>query len=242
MSTSESLAKLQALLERIRARTRVPAAAPVPGAATAPSDGRERAVPRGAAVRAEGTAPSEVSLRGRADAPGSGARPSDSDERLRAPEAIASEPEIGISIPPSEPSGADEPSFAASAVAPDEPTRTMEALDEDEERAPASSKRPVALASEDHLAQMAFEPEESSAPHHTPPPESGRLPSVSVDDFDDGTGIRVEETGRKVISHLAAESTRANLRASDAVVDAVGEARRFAPTTFLALLQASLEL
>jgi hypothetical protein len=101
------------------------------------------------------------------------------------------------------------------------------------------------LAAEDRLAHLAFGADESSPPLHTPPPESGRLPSASAEDFDESTGIRgarVEETGRKVISHLAAESTRANLHTSDAVIDAIGEARRFAPATFLALLQASLEL
>lgn len=174
------------------------------------------------------------------------ARSSESDQRLRAAEAAA-EPEVEVAAAsPSDLAGAQEPAPSASSaeIEPEAPTRAVEALEE-EERAPASSRRPVVLAAEDHLAQMAFGAEESPIPHHTPPPESGRLPSASVEEFDDATGIRgarVEETGRKVISHLAAESTRANLDRGDTIVETLGEARRFAPVTFLELLDASLEL
>ncbi|HXX70425.1 MAG TPA: hypothetical protein VEK07_24805, partial [Polyangiaceae bacterium] len=172
----------------------------------------------------------------------------ESDQRLRAAEGATSEPEVEAarSMSPSDVSGTVDasPSASSAELEPEAPTRAVDAPDE-EERAPASSRRPVALAAEDHLAQMAFGSEESAIPHHTPPPESGRLPSAAVDEFDDATGIRgarVEETGRKVIAHLAAESTRANLERNDLVVDTVGEARRFAPATFLELLEASLEL
>jgi hypothetical protein len=41
---------------------------------------------------------------------------------------------------------------------------------------------------------------------------------------------------------LVAEATRGNLHASDAVAQTLGEAQRFAPTTFIALLDASLAL
>lgn len=185
-----------------------------------------------------------------AEAVESQARTSESDERLRAAQASTSEADVEVARSRSasgRPAG-EAAGLSASSPEhePEEPTRTVEALAEaEEERAPASSRRPVALAAEDHLAQMAFGTEESSVPHHTPPPESGRLPSASADEFDDTTGIRgarVEETGRKVISHLTAESTRANLQRSDVVVESVGEARPFAPATFLELLEASLDL
>lgn len=170
---------------------------------------------------------------------------SESDERLRAAETSEPEVEVARSLPPADVPDIEDAGRSASTseTESEEHAHAIEALEPDD-RAPVSSRRPVALAADDHLAQMAFG-EESSTPHHTPPPESGRLPSASVEEFDDATGIRgahVEETGRKVISHLQAEATRPNLQRSELVVDAVGEARHIAPATFLELLQASLEL
>lgn len=201
-------------------------------------------------IEVEETEPLRTTMSEAAEVPDSTERASESDERLRAAKAVASESEtegdVARTMPPSDLAAAEEASLSAppAEVEPEEAPRATEAL-EQSERAPASSRRPVALAAEDHLAQMAFGTEESPIPHHTPPPESGRLPSASVDEFDDTAGIpgaQVEETGRKVISHLVAESTRANLQRSDVVVEAVGEARRFVPATFLALLEASLDL
>jgi hypothetical protein len=91
---------------------------------------------------------------------------------------------------------------------------------------------------------MAFGAEEPAPPRHTPPPESGRLPAVPAVEFDaDVTGVR--EATPIVLPRpreLVPEATRAALVPSDGVADVVGEAQRFAPTTFAELLDASLAL
>jgi ribonuclease E len=120
------------------------------------------------------------------------------------------------------------------------------------EEAPASSRRPVAPEPEERIAQIAFGAEEPRAPLHTPPPESGRLPAAAVADFDaDVTGVRdaapvvaasSEARSPAPAPQLAAEATRANLQSSNAVAEIIGEAQRFAPATFVALLDASLAL
>jgi hypothetical protein len=129
--------------------------------------------------------------------------------------------------------------------------------DEDEEivEAPASSRRPVASPDEEHLADLAFGSEDPQAPHHTPPPKSGRLPAQPVVDFDaDVTGVRSAVSPEHDVTQpsalevpppvLTAQPTRARLGSvPDApVADVIGEAQRFAPATFMALLDASLSL
>jgi hypothetical protein len=132
---------------------------------------------------------------------------------------------------------------------------------EELEEPPLSSRRPVALQHEERLADMAFGSEEPRPPRHTPPPESGRLPAAPALEFDgDVTGVReatshpprrpeIIEGPTKLPAgqpsrarELVPEATRAELTPSDAVADVVGEAQSFAPSTFIALLDASLAL
>jgi hypothetical protein len=128
--------------------------------------------------------------------------------------------------------------------------------DEEIEKTPASSRRPVTSPPEERLADLAFGTEESQPPRHTPPPKSGRLPAPPPGEFDpDVTGVRAapvissdDETMASPHaaepSVLSAQAVRANLGSGPSVhvVDVIGEAQRFAPATFLDLLDASLSL
>jgi hypothetical protein len=96
---------------------------------------------------------------------------------------------------------------------------------------------------------MAFGTEEPRQPLHTPPPESGRLPAAPVADFDpDVTGVRnatpllPRRPVEPVPHEIVPEATRPQLAQSDAVAEVIAEAQVFAPSTFVALLDASLAL
>lgn len=163
--------------------------------------------------------------------------PFESRERLVAAHAIGSEP--------------------PTATEPEPETAVTEA-------APISSRRPLAPAPEERLADMAFGEQPQQRPAaYAPPPESGRLPASPDLDFDgDVTGVRqaqITQEPRPVlvvepsepppeqepVKRLEPEATRAAavaVAASDRVVDVLGEAQRFAPATFAALLDASLGL
>ena len=125
------------------------------------------------------------------------------------------------------------------------------AHEEEPEEAPVSSRRPVAPQPEEQLAQMAFGAEEPPQPLHTPPPESGRLPSAPSNEFDhdsDFTGIRTatpllpRRMAEAAPREIAPAAIRAQLVPSDAVAEVIAEAQRFSPLTFVALLDASLSL
>jgi hypothetical protein len=155
--------------------------------------------------------------------------PLDSVERL-----VAAEPLTGavVEIPGPESLG----------EAPADLLAVVEAIEEP----PVSSRRPVAPQPEERLADMAFGAEEPSPPRHTPPPESGPLPaapSMEPDaDAADVTGVREAPPIAPRTHELVPEATRAELAPHDAVADIVAEAQRFAPSTFAALLDASLAL
>jgi hypothetical protein len=110
----------------------------------------------------------------------------------------------------------------------------------EDEEPPVSSRRPVMPEPEERLAEMAFGAEEPSPPRHSAPPESGRLPAVAAASFDavDAVNAAVESPPRE----LAPEAIRGDLASSAGVIDVIGEAQRFAPSTFGALLDASLAL
>jgi hypothetical protein len=140
------------------------------------------------------------------------------------------------------------------------------------EEAPASSRRTVTQQPEERTAQIAFGADEPARePLHTPPPESGRLPAAAgTIDFDgDVTGVRdsapvaplrperagvpaaegeapkpeaADVASGKATRELVPEPTHPNLPAGDAVAEVIGEAQRFSPGTFVALLDASLAL
>jgi hypothetical protein len=132
------------------------------------------------------------------------------------------------------------------------------AEEEEIPEAPASSRRPVAPQPEERLAEMAFGADELQPLRHTPPPKSGPLPAAAADDFDgDVTGVRgaapvsvadpptprsSKTPASPAMRELVPEVTAASLAASDRVAHVVGEAQRFAPSTFVALLDASLSL
>jgi hypothetical protein len=119
---------------------------------------------------------------------------------------------------------------------------------------PASSRRP--LEPEDHLAEMAFGTGAPQPPRHTPPPESGRLPAAPPDEFDaDVTGVRDAVTLARTNENapvapalpppmvaFVPQSARPVLGGSGTVADVVGDAQRFTPATFAALLDATLAL
>jgi hypothetical protein len=126
---------------------------------------------------------------------------------------------------------------------------------ENEEQAPASSRRPVAPPPEERLAQLAFGSEEPPPAGRAVPPKSGPLPAPAEEFDADVTGVRsvssppvelVEEplSSPRPPSILTPQVSR--LQLADAggghVIDVIGEAQRFAPATFVALLDSSLKL
>jgi hypothetical protein len=129
------------------------------------------------------------------------------------------------------------------------------AAEQDVEEAPISSRRPVEPPAEQKLADMAFGEVEPRPPRHTPPPESGRLRAAPpAADFDgEVTGVREAPVAAppetvaaaprsRPTPGLAPQATTASLEASDAVAEVVTSAQAFGPTTFVALLDASLAL
>jgi hypothetical protein len=177
--------------------------------------------------------------------------PHESRERLVAAEPLPAPEE------PAPPALELEPEPAALAQAEEMPDSAVEDV---VEQPPSSSRRPVAPQPEERIADIAFgASEEAAAPRHTPPPESGKLPAAPVVEFDpDVTGVReapaipraepapIEETSPAapvaMKAKLEPEVTRAELAASNAVAEIVGEAQRFHPSTMADLVDASLGL
>lgn len=125
-----------------------------------------------------------------------------------------------------------------------EATEIVEAVDAEEEP-PSSSPRPVAPPPAERLEEMAFGSAEPQPARHTPPPESGRLPAAPADpDFDaEVTGVREHQSRQPPPAiELVPEATIATLGSGDAVADLAGAPQPSAPTTFLAVLDASLAL
>jgi hypothetical protein len=152
------------------------------------------------------------------------------------------------SEPPEEPTVVVIAAPARESTPPIDVTEVEVVEEEEEEEAPISSRRTVAHQPEERLAEMAFGGEEPRAPLHTPPPESGRLPAAPPVDFDqDITGVRSATPGSphrgpEVRPELVPEVVRAEAPPSDTVAEMIADAQRFAPATFLALLDASLAL
>ena len=119
---------------------------------------------------------------------------------------------------------------------------------EDIEPAPASSRRPIALA------EPEVEPEADSAPRHTPPPESGRqkaAPSVDArKSAHEVTGVRrasapslpVEVAPTPEHPTLVPDVTRVGLSANSAVASFLEVDRAPEAATFADLLDQSLML
>jgi len=249
VSKAQVIARLEALLERVKTRAagpRAPAAVAAVAASRAPE-----IVAAVAAAELQQEPVIAVSIVEEV-VPGDGL---ESRERLVAaeplPEPVAEspqEPDIDLTS-------------EAEPLPPSGPPRAME---EAVEPAPISSRRPVAPEPQERLAEIAFGAEEPQPPRHTPPPESGRLPSAPEADYDlDVTGVReaaavvprlAEEPDATEVSarvrvdqpvaprELVPQVTRPQLASSDAVADVIVDAQRFTPPTFLALLDASLAL
>jgi len=173
----------------------------------------------------------------------------DSRERLVAAEPLATE------APAVDASPTDTEIRAAKPISTPEPEAAPAELSEDDiEEAPASSRRPVGPQPEERLAEMAFGAEEPSPPRHTPPPESGRLPAApSEPEFDvDITGVREAAKPATIppepqpepqrAAETAPVAVRGDIAASSAVADVVGHAERATPSRFVELLDASLAL
>jgi hypothetical protein len=175
----------------------------------------------------------------------------ESRERLVAAAPVAAEAAADLA-PPVEATPTKLESLPAGEIEAAEVPVEVPVEEEEDEQAPVSSRRPVAAEPEERLAQMAFGHDEPApAPLHTPPPESGRLPAAPVvDDYDgDTTGVR---EAQPVVLQAAAvpppvhalvpDETRPTIGPSRDVADVVGDAQRFAPSTFVELLDATLAL
>jgi len=233
VSRGEVIWKLQALLERVRTRSTEPRGRPGEAKAEKPELGEARA------ARPEIAAGPPPLERPAASAAVEGA-PSDghdSRERLVAAEPVSN-------------AGPGEAIAPVQDSMPPIDVAEIEVVENEEEPAPASSRRPVAPEPEERLAEIAFGSEEPPQPLHTPPPESGRLPAAPGASFEqdsDFIGVRsatpllprrMEAPSRE----LEPQAVRPELAQSDAVGEVIAHAQRFAPATFVALLDASLSL
>jgi hypothetical protein len=254
VSPREQIAKLQAMLERVKTRSGEPRPARLV-AASAPvtelSDDEFDTV---------ATIPPPPN-RAPEPAPASGPQ-LESRSRL-----IASEP---APAPTEADLAATQEAFASDAEEPlEEPV---------EERPPASSRRPVAMPDQEParaLEEMAFG-EEAAPPRHTPPPESGRLLAAPVVEFDpDITGVReaggfasppppvepevveqtrpeaftggtVEVAPREIapppVSAMQPHVTRAEIEPSGTVAEYLNAPRTVAAHSFGDLLESALDL
>jgi hypothetical protein len=112
--------------------------------------------------------------------------------------------------------------------------------EETAEPAPASSRRPVMGEPDDRLERMAFGAEDAPPPLHTPPPESGRVPAAPADDFD--PDLPDAREAARSDEPLVAEATRVLLESGVPVAKLSGTPRRSLPATFSALLDETLSL
>jgi hypothetical protein len=110
--------------------------------------------------------------------------------------------------------------------------------EEFDDEPPVSSRRPVMPEPEERLAELAFGAEDPSPPRHSPPPESGRLPAAPDVSIEANEESRTQSSSRELVP----EVMRAELSSRAEIIDVIGQAQRFAPSTFLDLLDASLSL
>lgn len=233
MSRGETLERLRALLDRVRTRSNEPRNSFVE-AKTEPKGVEARLAPFEAVDPS--VAPASSEDRG-------------SRERLVAAEAVDVAPAANPVEAPG-PTAAAPDSMPPVDVAEIEVTGEFEVSEEEAEPAPASSRRPVAPEPEEQLAEIAFGSEEPPQPLHTPPPESGPLPAVPGIPFEtesDFAGLRsptpLLPRRLDALPHaLDPEAVRPEIPPSDAVGEFIAQAQRFAPPTFVALLDASLAL
>jgi hypothetical protein len=240
LSHGETIQRLRALLDRVRTRSTEPRDSFVE-AKTEPQGVEPGLAPiESVAPAADRASREDHASRERLVA----AEPAAMAPSASAPPADAAEP-----AEPTEMAGAEE-SMPSVDVTEIEVTAEIEVAEDEGEPAPASSRRPVAPEPEERLAEIAFGSEEPPQPLHTPPPESGRLPAVPGIPFEsdsDFAGLRTPTPllprRLEALSHmLEPEAVRPEIPPSDTVGEVIAQAQRFAPPTFVALLDASLAL
>jgi hypothetical protein len=218
VTVGQTIAKLEALLLRVRART-----------------GEPRAVHGSAVVNP----PVATLALEAAEAP---VEEEDDQPTLPPPPVVerAAEPAEVINL-------VTAPPVALELVVEEAPPEPESAPDSEEapeehvaEEAPVSSRRPVMPEPEQRLEEIAFGAEEPSPPRHSPPPESGRLLAAPVAQFDTPKDAAVASEARA--RDLVPEAIVADLAANAEVAEVIGEAQRFAPSSFVELLDATLAL
>lgn len=266
MSRAQTLARLQTLLTRVRARARYadpdPAPAATPISSLPPIDLQDDGIPIATADPVSSRPPSDAhedETRMPVANPASSVPPSDlrEEETPIAAADVATVTELSLATQSSAPPSRigvdplfDETRNDTLETSPADELTTDEGA---EDRAPASSRRPVAgLATEPPLDQLAFDSEEPLSALHTPPPESGKVPAASdITDYDRDLGDvenqseasqRAERAFDSAPEGLVPETTHPTLDASVTVAQFVGQAAPFAPASFLALLDATLGL
>jgi hypothetical protein len=267
VSAGQTIAKLEALLARVRARgaeprtARAAALAPAPAAAlplaasdellddeevdqptlppppVAPAPAFAESAPARASTR-----PPVLELSVDIDVAVEEPEALEAEATTQAPvsDAMSSQERL-VAVEATAHESMPEPEARDLAVQPEAQAAAEAAAGEDErEEPPISSRRPTAPEPEERLAEMAFGAQEPRPPLHTPPPESGRLPAAPAVEFgDEDTGVRSAVVAPAAVT---AETTRAELAGSDRVAAVHGSVRAFNPASFAELLEASLGL
>jgi hypothetical protein len=219
VSKGQTLAKLEALLARVRTRAVEPRIAPVVAVAS-PAEVGEPVEAIDSSRRGPARTEADIVVEVEVQATTKESVVAVPVEEVAAPAALESRERLVAAEPTSPTAAEPEPEASASAelelepspvvtlqidedvdeLVPDlaaqreveqtEQTEQAEQL-EDVEEAPVSSRRPVAPPPEQRLDEMAFGSVEPAPPRHTPPPESGRLPAAPEVEFEgDITGVR----------------------------------------------------
>jgi len=244
VTENPTIARLETLLLRVRARAAEPRARPVvpppgpampfAGVSAAEEEDEQPTLPPPPIVEAPAPLPAlDIDVAVEEPAPVAAAAADSQRQSLHSRERLVAAQPLSRATPEIIPEPAPEI----------EPVHQEEAAPEIEqvpqEEAPISSRRPVMPEPEERLAEMAFGAAEPSPPRHTPPPESGRLPAVPAAQLE---GVETAAAVERPTRELSPEIIRAELAASTSVADVVGEAQAFAPSTFAALVDASLQL
>jgi hypothetical protein len=252
LTASVAIAKLEAMLARVLARSaekrpaRPSVAAQAPAASVAPAPAA-RAVVAAAAPPVAPPPPPEVEVDKPTIPPAPLRASLDEPDVDIGPDIVVSESAAVDELLLDEVSDSRERLVAADPIDAAGSSVIAEVEEDDdarEEEAPASSRRPVAPAPEERLAELAFGTEEQPAGGRTPPPKSGPLPAPPLDFDADVTGVRKSvDSDPPAAVRLTPHVARLQVtEGRDPIVDVIGEAQRFAPPKFISLLDASLSL
>jgi hypothetical protein len=264
VSAIQTIAKLEALLARVRSRVAEPRPArgvgAAPGAAHLPlpdelldEEPDQPTLPPPPVAASPAAAAPYAPAPARTPPPAAPALELSVDVDVSVEEPVAREPAPAEPAAVSDAVGSRERMVAAEPVRrealPSElfepaaeapPAAPPPSADEEVEEPPVSSRRPLAPQPEERLAEMAFGAEEPRPPLHTPPPESGRLPAAPALEFvEEDTGIRAAVVPPPAV---VAETTRAELTGAGRAAAMHGAVPSFKPATFAELLDATLAL